>query len=48
MSVETAVAVMEGHLKSHPEDMKLVSDTFDENSIPDIIKQKYTSKERNA
>ena len=48
MSVETAVAVMEGHLKSHPEDMKLVLDTFDENSIPDIIKQKYTSKERNA
>jgi hypothetical protein len=48
MSVETAVAVMEGHLQSHPEDMKLVLDTFDENSIPDIIKQKYTSKERNA
>lgn len=41
--VKTAVAIMEGHFKSHPEDVKLVFDTFDERSIPDAIKEKYAS-----
>ena len=45
MSVETAVAVMEGHLKSHPEDMKLVMSAFDERSIPKEVMAMYTKQQ---
>ncbi|MBO7643153.1 MAG: hypothetical protein J6S74_03430 [Alphaproteobacteria bacterium] len=41
-----AITIMEGHLQSHPEDMKLILETFDENSIPGAIKEKYARKVR--
>ena len=47
VSVETAVAVMEGHLKSHPEDMELVMSTFDERSIPEEVMAMY-NKQQNS
>lgn len=34
----TAVKIMEGHLKAHPEDLQMVLDSFDERSIPNEIK----------
>lgn len=41
VSYEVAVKIMEGHLKTHPEDLQMVFDFFDERSIPQEIKEKY-------
>ena len=36
--LNVAVKIMEGHLQSHPEDLQMILDSFDERSIPDEIK----------
>ena len=41
-----AVSVMSGHLQSHPEDLQMVLDVFDERSIPSEIKAMAVKKER--
>ena len=41
-----AVSVMSGHLQSHPEDLQMVLDVFDERSIPSEIKAMAAAKER--
>ena len=42
-----AVSVMSGHLQSHPEDLQMVLDVFDERSIPSEIKKAMVvTKER--
>lgn len=41
-----ATGIMQGHLQSHPEDLHLVLDMFDERSIPSEIKAKAVTKER--
>lgn len=41
-----ATAIMDGHLKKHPEDMQRVLEVFDEKSIPESLIQKYASKTR--
>lgn len=46
VSFETAVKIMEGHLKAHPEDLQMVLDVFDERSIPSEIKAMAVTKER--
>lgn len=35
--MDMAVAVMTGHLESHPEDAQLILDTFEEKSLPDVL-----------
>ena len=44
VSKYTAIKIMQGHLKKHPSDIQKIMDTFDERSIPDVIKLKYMSK----
>lgn len=39
--MKMATAIMSGHLQKHPEDMKLVMEIYDINSIPKEIIQKY-------
>lgn len=46
VSFETAVKIMEGHLKAHPEDLQMVLDVFDERSIPSEIMEMAATKER--
>ncbi len=46
VSFETAVKIMEGHLKAHPEDLQMVLDLFDERSIPSEIMEMAAAKER--
>jgi hypothetical protein len=41
-----AVSVMTGHLQSHPEDLKMVLETFEERSIPEQIKNMVKQTER--
>ena len=41
-----AVSVMSGHLQSHPEDLQMVLDVFDERSMPSEIKAMAAAKER--
>jgi hypothetical protein len=41
-----AVSVMSGHLQSHPEDLQMVLDVFDERSIPSEIMKMAAAKER--
>ena len=41
-----AVSVMSGHLQSHPEDLQMVLDVFDERSIPSEIMEMAAAKER--
>ena len=38
---DMAVAIMEGWLQRHPKDMELVLATFDRDSIPQELMQKY-------
>ena len=40
----TAKAILEGHLDSHPEDMKLVLATFKKDSLPRDIMKKFGQK----
>ena len=46
VSYETAVKIMEGHLKSHTEDLQMIFDFFDERSIPESIKQMANTQAR--
>ena len=41
-----AIAIMEGHLQSHPEDIKRILDVFDRDSIPQEILNKAKSNGR--
>ena len=41
-----AVSVMSGHLQSHPEDLQMVLDVFDERSMPSEIMKMAAAKER--
>lgn len=36
---DTAIQIIQGHLKTHPTDLHLISETFDERSIPEEIKK---------
>lgn len=38
--MDMAIAIMSGHLQSHPEDAKLILDTFEEKSLPDVVRQR--------
>ncbi|MBO7509255.1 MAG: hypothetical protein J6T57_03200 [Alphaproteobacteria bacterium] len=42
--MDMAVAIMMGHLESHPEDAQLILDTFEEKSLPDDLLRKCQYK----
>ena len=37
--LDMATSIMEGHLQTHPEDLQVIMNLFDEHSIPESIKQ---------
>ena len=46
--MDMAVAVMTGHLESHPEDAQLILDTFEEKSLPDVLLYKCKTVQEQA
>lgn len=44
--LDMATSIMEGHLQTHPEDLQVIMNLFDERSIPESIKQMANTQAR--